>query len=114
MEHVVPFLRDLVIIILGIVWIVAGALVAVVAWVTWRLVKSLPRRAEVVTAPAQELYGQARNIMGTAGETARTAKEAVTLISDKAVVPTIAVVSAVVGIRQFFQTLARGARGEEP
>jgi hypothetical protein len=57
-----------------------------------------------------ELYEQARQVMGTAGGTAQTAREAVTFVSDRAVGPTITFVAAVAGVRQFVQTLTRGAR----
>ena len=103
--EIVALLRDLVIILAGLVWIVAGLLVGVIAWLTYKFVRSLPRRTEVVTTPANELLGQAKLAVGTAGEGARTAKEAITFVSDKAVAPTIAVASAVIGTRRFFETL---------
>jgi hypothetical protein len=115
-ENVIHVLRDLVIIIFGIVWIVAGALVALVAWLAYKFIRSLPGRAEIVKAPAEHLYGQAQQVMETAGDSARTAREAVTFVSSKAVLPTITAVSAVVGVRQFLQTLLRGdgQRESEP
>jgi hypothetical protein len=107
--EVVAFLRDLVIIIFGVVWIIAGVLVAIVAWLTYRFLRSVPRRTEAVTSPARELYGQAREAVGTAGEGARTAREAITFVSEKAVLPTIAIVSAVTGFRRFVGVLLGGS-----
>jgi hypothetical protein len=109
-ETVIHVLRDLVIIIFGIVWILAGVLVTILAFLAIKFVKSVPKRAEVVTTPAQQLYGQAQQVMETAGDSARTAREAVTFVSSRAVLPTITAVSAVVGVRQFLDTLVRGVR----
>ena len=106
----VAFVRDVIIIILGIIWIIAGVLVAIVAWLSWKFVRSLPRRSEMVTAPAKDLLGQAQQAVGTAGEGARTAKEAVTFVSEKAVMPTILVVSAVAGARRFVEILLGGPK----
>jgi hypothetical protein len=111
--EVVALLRDLVIILFGVVWIIAGAMVAIVAWITWQFLRSVPRRAETVTSPAKELYGQAREAVGTAGESVRTAREAIVFVSEKAVLPTIAVVSAVNGIKRFVGVLLAGNRPEE-
>ena len=108
MADVIAVVRDLVIIVVGLIWIVAGVLVAVVAWVTWKFLKTLPRRADSVAAPAREIVDQARQAVGTAGEGARTAKEAITFVSEKAVVPTIGVVSAVVAARRFVEVLVGG------
>lgn len=106
--EVVALLRDLVIIVLGLVWIAAGALVGIVAWLAWKLLKEARRRAEELTTPAQELYGQAREALGSAGETARTAKETVTFVGEKAVMPTIVIASAASGVKRFVETLLAG------
>jgi hypothetical protein len=110
--EVIAVLRDLVIILSGIIWFIAGILVVVIGWITLRFVKSLPRRTEVVTAPAQDLVGQAKQAVGAAGEGARTAREAITFVSEKAVAPTIAVASAAVGVRRFIETLVGGVNGK--
>jgi hypothetical protein len=102
--------RDLVIIVVGLIWIVAGGLFVIVAWLTWKFVRSIPRRAEAVTAPAHELIDQAKGVVDTAGEGARTAKDAISFVSDKAVMPTIMFVSLAVGVRRFFETLFAGDR----
>jgi hypothetical protein len=106
----VALLRDLIIIIFGIVWIVAGVLVAVVAWLAWKFARSLPRRAEAITVPAQELFGQAKQAVNTAGEGAHTAKEAVGFIADKAVDPIISGTATVSAVRRFFEALFGGTR----
>jgi hypothetical protein len=106
--EIVAVVRDLVIIIVGLIWMAAGVLVAVAAWASWKLVKSAPRRAEAVTIPAQELLGQARETLGAANDTARTAKGAVTFIAEKAVIPTIAAASTVAGVRRFVEILISG------
>jgi len=105
---IIALLRDIVIIIVGLIWIVAGVLVTLVGWLGWRFVRSMPRRAEAVTVPAQELLGQARTAVGTAGEGARTAKEAIGFVSEKVVVPTIGIASAAAGVRKFIETLVAG------
>ena len=105
---VVALVRDIVIIIVGLIWIVAGLLVAVVAWLAWRFVRSMPRRAEAVTLPAQELLGQAGTAVGTVGDGARTAREAIGFVSEKVVVPTISIASAAAGARKFVETLVAG------
>jgi hypothetical protein len=112
----IAVLRDLVIIVVGLIWIVAGVLVTIAAWATWKFLKTLPRRADAVTAPAREMVDQARQAVGTAGEGARTAKEAITFVSEKAIVPTIGAVSAVVAARRFVEVLFGGAdrRKREP
>jgi hypothetical protein len=107
---IVALLRDIVIIIVGLIWIVAGLLVAAVAWLSWRFARSVPRRAEAVTVPAHELLGQARTVVGAAGEGARTAKETIGFVSEKVVVPTISIASAAVGVRKFVETLVAGPR----
>jgi|SRR6476659_3798206 len=117
MEHIpgiVAFLRDLVIIILGIVWIAAGAIVAVLAWMTWKVYKALPERAETVTRTAGELAGQVRQVLATSGDGARTGKEAIVFVSEKAVAPTIAAVSFAAGVRSFVKTLLEGPRHSGP
>ena len=91
MTDVLSVLWTIISFILGIIWIIAGVLVAVVAWLVWKLVKSMPKRATAVTEPAQELFGQAKQVVGTANEGARTAKEAIAFVSEKAVMPTIMV-----------------------
>ena len=105
---ILAVLRDIVIILLGVVWIVAGLIVAVIAFLTFRFVRSLPDRTEGVTAQARDLLAQVRQTVGTAGEGARTATDAVGFISDRAVNPTIQLVAAVAGVRKFFEILATG------
>jgi uncharacterized SAM-binding protein YcdF (DUF218 family) len=116
--EIVALLRDLIIIIFGIIWIVAGVLVAAVAWLAWRFAKSLPRRAEAVTVPAQELFGQAKQAVNTAGEGAHTAKEAIGFVADKAVGPVIVGASTASAVRRFFEALisapGRGRRRDAP
>lgn len=112
-SQIVGLVRDFVIIIVGVIWIVAGLIAVILAWTTWRFVKSMPRRTEAVSGPAQELLGQARQAVGTAGEGARTAREAIVFVSDKAVMPTIMAASAVVGVQKFVQTLLRGGGQRE-
>jgi hypothetical protein len=113
---IVALLRDIVIIIVGLIWTAAGLLVAAVAWLSWRFVRSVPRRAEAVTLPAQDLLGQARATLATAGQGARTAKETITFVGEKVVVPTISIASAAAGVRKFVETLvvgpARDGRGD--
>src|SRR2546423_4843325 len=113
--EVIAVIRDLVIIILGVIWIATGLIVGAIAWYSYKFVKSAPRRAEAVTTPARELLGEAKQAVGTVGEGARTAKEAITFVSEKAVLPTITVVSAVAGARRFVEALFGGveARGSE-
>src|SRR5215210_5663621 len=103
--EILAVVRDLVIIVVGLIWMAAGVVVAVAAWASWKLVKSAPHRAEVVTVPAQELLGQARETLGAATDTARTARGAVTFIAEKAVIPTIAAASTVVAVRRFVEIL---------
>src|SRR5437763_9742239 len=103
--EVVALIRDLVIIVLGIIWIATGLLVGIIAWMTYKFVRSAPRRAEAVTTPAREVLGQAREAVDNATQGARTAKEAITFVSDKAIVPTITIVSAAVGARRFVEAL---------
>jgi hypothetical protein len=110
---VIAVVRDLVIIVVGLLWIVAGVIVTVLAWATWKFVKSLPGRAEAVTTPVLEVVDQARQAVGTAGEGARTAKEAIGFVSEKAVVPTIGVVSVAVAVRRFFAVLFGGTDGRD-
>jgi hypothetical protein len=105
--------RDLIIIIFGLVWIVAGAIVAAIAWYGYRFVRSLPARTERVIGPAQELLGQTRQAVGTAGEGARTAREAIGFVSEKAVLPTISIVSAAAGVRTFIRALITGPNRPE-
>src|SRR4051812_35166506 len=107
--EVVALIRDLVIILAGLVWFVAGAITLAIAFLIYKFVRSLPRRTEVVTAPAQELIGQAKVAVGTAGEGMRTAKEAIAFVSEKAVAPTIAAASAVAGVRRFITVLMSGS-----
>jgi hypothetical protein len=109
----VAFLRDLVIIVVGLVWIGAGILFAIVTWLAWKFVRSLPGRTETVTTPARELVGQARQALGSAGEGAHTAREAIAFVSEKAVVPTIGFVSAAVAARRFVSVLVAGVRRDE-
>ena len=111
MGTAIVVVRDLVIIVVGLIWIVAGVGLLVVLWMSWKLVRSVPGRVEVVTTPAREIVGQAREAVGTANEGARTAREAITFVSQKAVLPTIGVVSAVVALRRFFEVLLGGANG---
>ena len=111
--EVIALLRDLVIIVVGLVWIVAGVLVAIVTWLAWKFVKTLPARGETVTTPARELVGQARQALGTAGEGAHTAKEAIAFVSEKAIIPTIGFVSAAVAARRFVSVLVAGVRSGE-
>jgi len=110
---IVALIRDLVIILVGLIWIVAGVLVVIVAWLTWKFMRSLPARAETVTTPVRELLGQAREAVGTAGESARTAREAVVFVSEKAVIPTIGVTSAVIGAKRFVEVLVAGVRPKD-
>jgi hypothetical protein len=105
---ILGMLRDIVIILLGVVWLIAGVIVALIAWFTFKFVRSLPNRTEGVTAQARDLLGQVRQTVGTAGEGARTATDAVTFISDRAVNPTIQFVAAVAGVRRFIEILASG------
>ena len=114
MGDVIAVVRDLVIIVVGLIWIVAGVIVAVAAWATWKFLKSLPRRADAVATPAREIVEQARQAGGSAGEGARTAREAIGFVSEKAIVPTIGVVSATVAVRRFFAVLVGGADRDEP
>ena len=116
MVDVIAVVRDLVIIVVGLIWMVAGVLVAVATWASWKFLKTLPGRAESAAAPAREVVDQARQAVGTAGEGARTAKEAIVFVSEKAVVPTIGVVSAAVAVRRFFEVLLGGPDrpGREP
>lgn len=109
----VAFLRDLVIIIVGLIWIVAGVLVSLLAWLSWKFARTLPGRADTVTAPAKEIVGQARQAVGTAGESARTVREAIVFVSEKAVIPTIGLVSAAIAARRFVSVLVAGVRGDE-
>ena len=106
----VALIRDLVIILVGLIWIVAGVLVVVIAWLAWKFMRSLPGRAEAVTTPARELVGKAREAVGTAGESARTAREAVVFVSEKAIIPTIGATSAVIGLKRFIEVLMAGVR----
>lgn len=110
--EVIALLRDLVIIIVGLVWIVAGILVGIVTWLAWKFVKTLPARGEAVTTPARELVGQARQALGTAGEGANTVKEAITFVSEKAIVPTIGFVAAATAARRFVSVLLGGVRSD--
>ena len=112
--QIVGLLRDIVIILLGLVWLVAGVIVAIIAFLTWRFVRTLPNRAETLSTPVVELFGQAKQVVGTAGEGARTAREAAVFVSDKAVVPAIVVASAVAGVRRFFEVLVQGPVEESP
>ena len=109
MADVIAVLRDLVIIVVGLIWIVAGVLVAGLAWAAWKFVKTLPGRAESVTTPAREIVDQAKQAVGTAGDGARTAKEAIVFVSEKAIVPTIGVVSATIAVRRFVGVLFGGS-----
>lgn len=108
----VALVRDLVIIVVGLIWIAAGLLVTMLAWLSWKFVRTLPGRAETVTTPVKELVGQARQAVGTAGEGARTGKEAITFVGEKAVFPTIGFVSAAVAARRFVTVLVAGARSD--
>jgi|SRR4051812_15380755 hypothetical protein len=101
-------IRDLFIIVFALVWIVAGAIVAAIAWYTYRFVRSMPERTERMITPAQELLGQTRQAVATAGDGARTAREAIGFVSEKAVLPTITVVSALAGVRTFVRALIAG------
>jgi hypothetical protein len=103
--------RDFIIIVFGLVWIVAGAIVAAIAWYAYRFIRSLPGRAERVIAPSQELLGQTRQAVATAGEGAQTAREAIGFVSEKAVLPTITLLSAMAGIRTFVRALITGPTG---
>ena len=105
--------RDLIIIVFGLVWIVAGAIVAAIAWYAYRFIRSLPDRAERVITPTQELLGQTRQAVATAGEGAQTAREAIEFVSEKAVLPTITLLSALAGIRTFMRALISGPTGSE-
>jgi hypothetical protein len=109
----VALFRDIVIILLGLVWVVAGILVAIIAFVAWRFIRTLPTRADTVSTPVVRLFGQAREAVSTAGDGARTAREAVVFVSDKAVVPAIVMASAVAGVRRFVQVLFQGPLSDQ-
>ena len=102
--------RDVVIVLFALIWALAGALVAGVAWYSFLFVRSMRSRAEALATPANELLGQAKETLGSASESARTAKEAIAFMSDKAVMPAITVVSAAVAARRFVEVLLNGAK----
>jgi hypothetical protein len=104
----VAFFRDIVIILFGLAWAVAGGLVAVVAFLTWRFMRTVPARADTISSPVIQLFGEAREAVGSAGDGARTAREAVVFVSEKAVVPAIVMASVVASVRRFVEVLLEG------
>lgn len=111
--QIVGLLRDIVIILVALIWIVAGVLMAAIAFLGWRFARSLPNRAEALIVPAREMVGQARQVVDSAGDSARTAQKTVSFISDRAVMPTIVVISAVAGVRRFIEVLFQGRERDE-
>ncbi len=84
-------IRDIAIIIIAIETIVIGALIGVLIWQVWRLVRLLQNEVKPIIANTQE--------------TINTVKGTASFVSDNVVAPVIKTSSRVVGFRRTLQVL---------
>lgn len=91
------YLRDLVIVVAGVIWAVAGLATSVAAWTTWRVVRGVPRQIGPVIAPAHELVERAHDAAAVVGEHVRTHRGQFGSAGDTVARSTARVASTLVG-----------------
>lgn len=89
-------IRDIAIIIIAIQSIVIGALLGVLVWQIWRLVKMLQNEVQPIIKDAQE--------------TANTVRGTTTFVSDNVVSPVVKTTSTLVGMRKTVSSLTADLR----
>jgi len=108
--EVIALIRDLAIIILALVFILAGIASLLVLWQVWKLIGFVRGTVEQLSVRATDVLVTARGVVGTAQQAARTARGTVDFVSDLVVRPVIDVASAVAAASAFTRALFRPRR----
>lgn len=102
--------RDIAIIILALLQIIAVVLVIVIAYFVLRLVKLLIAKVHELSVTTRTIIDQAQDVAANAADSARTVKGSVSFVSDTVVTPVIGVAAAAAGAKSFVDALFRGTR----
>ncbi len=106
MEGVV-LVRDLAIIFLALETIIIDAIVLVLVWQAWKLVRIVRRHTDTLASSANSILGTVKEGADTAVETAHEAKTTAAYVSERTVLPVIELYSAVNGASRFARALFR-------